>query len=285
MKASEFEYACPLTLDDALMCLSSTDYDCQLLAGGQSLMPMINLRLARPEMIVDLNKISELDFIRVEEQRVVIGSMVRYTALMNSSIVNQHIPLFSQALPHIAHKAVRNRGTIGGSVALADPAAEMPALLQALDATIVVMSTNGSREIAASDFFTGLYETSLQRGEMVHSINVPVAGEGQRFGFYEQARRHGDYAMAGVAISAASVEPYINLRIVFFSISDRALRATEAETVLEGNKYNEALINKAKQANSVLPFNEDMNATEPVKLHLSGIVMQRALAGMNRENY
>ena len=284
MKAPEFRYECPSTLDDALACLASDEHDYKPLAGGQSLLPMMNLRLAGPEIIVDLNGLTELVFIREEASRICIGSMVRYAALLESAIVRQHIPLFGRALPHIAHEAIRNRGTIGGSVALADPAAEMPALLLALDANIVLISSLGRREIPADEFFIGIYDTALEQGELVHSINIPSAGTDQRFGFYELARRHGDYAMAGVAISAASIDPYKGLRIVFFSVGDHALRATDTEAVLEGHAYGSAVLEKAKLSLGSLEFNEDMNASEATKAHLAGVVLQRALAGMNAEN-
>ena len=283
MKAPEFKYECPLTLDDALAYLSDDKLDCQPLAGGQSLMPMMNLRLAGPEFIIDLNRLDELVFIREESPRVVIGSMVRYSALLESTVVRQHIPLFAQALPHIAHEAIRNRGTIGGSVALADPAAEMPALLRALDAIIVLVSHSGQREVPADDFFIGVYDTALEPGELVHSISVPMAAPEQSFGFYELARRHGDYAMAGVAISASALNPYTDLRIVFFSVGDHALRASDAEAVLEGQQHSDELLAKATDALSALELNEDMNASVATKAHLAGVVFKRALARLNAE--
>lgn len=284
MKASQFKYECPSTLDDALAHLASDEHECQPLAGGQSLMPMMNLRLAAPEVIVDLNRLTELDFIREEASRIHIGSMVRYAALLQSTIVRQHIPLFAQAIPHIAHEAIRNRGTIGGSVALADPAAEMPALLRALNASIVLVSRSGKREVTADEFFIGVYDTALEEGELVHSISVPMAKAEQRFGFYEIARRHGDYAMAGVAISASSINPYAGLRIIFFSVGDHALRASEAEAALIGQSYGVAVMDNAKAALKSLEFYEDMNASKATKAHLAGVVLQRALAGMNTEN-
>lgn len=283
MKAPDFEYECPSTLADALAYLSGTERECQPLAGGQSLMPMMNLRLANPDVLIDLNQIEELDFIREDKTQIRIGAMVRYSTLMESPIVQKHIPLFTLALPHIAHDAIRHRGTIGGSVALADPAAEMPALLRALNADIIVVSSAGTREIAADDFFLGLYETALLPGELIHSINVRVAEADQSFGFYELARRHGDYAMAGVAISARSISPYDNLRIVFFSIADYALRASKTEAVLQGEHYSQTTLNKARMSLSELEFNEDMNADEPVKAHLCAVVLQRALDSMNKE--
>lgn len=283
MKARNFRYECPSTLEDALACLCSEEFECQPLAGGQSLLPMMNLRLAGPEVLLDLNHLAELKFIHESTTAISIGSMVRYSELLNSPLVRQHIPLFTKALPFIAHEAIRNRGTIGGSVALADPAAEMPALLRALNASILLVSSAGKREVSADEFFIGVYDTALEHGELVHSISVPMASNNDRFGFYELARRHGDYAMAGVAIKASSVNPFSELRIVFFSIGDHALRASEAEAVLEHEYYSDLLVNKAKLSLVSLDFNEDMNASKTTKAHLAGIVLQRALADLCKD--
>lgn len=285
MKAPDIRYERPLTLEHALDCLADQAIDSQPLAGGQSLLPMMHLRLAQPEVLVDLNNVPELDFINVEGSVVHIGAMVRYATLMASKVIQECIPLFSLALPHIAHDAIRNRGTIGGSSALADPAAEMPALLKALDATLVVVSKSGMRSVAANDFFLGIYETALEEDELIHTITIPIAKPDQRFGFYELARRHGDYAMAGVAISAESIEPYTGLRMVFFSVGDHALRASNAEAALNGKASNDkGALEQAQAALSELEFYEDMNASATTKAHLSRVVMQRALQSMNQEN-
>jgi carbon-monoxide dehydrogenase medium subunit len=284
MKAPDIGYDCPLTLDDALSSLASEEIEFQPLAGGQSLLPMMHFRLAHPDVLLDLNKLVELDFIKDEGAHIHIGAMVRYSTLMRSETVRERIPLFSLALPHIAHEAIRNRGTIGGSAALADPAAEMPALLIALNATIIVVSVRGQREISADDFFLGIYETALEEDELIHSFRVPGAESKQRFGFYELARRHGDYAMAGVAISAQSVEPYSGLRIVFFSIGDHALRAHEAEAMLNGASVNDTdKLQLAQEALSGFEFYEDMNATADMKAHLARVVLKRALSELNKE--
>ena len=285
MKAPDIRYECPITLDDALQQLSSTEQDCQPLAGGQSLMPMMHLRLARPEVLVDLNKLSELDFIDDQQSDVVIGAMVRYSTLASSAIIRDRVPLITKAIPHIAHAAIRNRGTIGGSAALADPAAEMPALLIALNATIIAISSQARREIAAEDFFLGIYETALEPGELIHSISIPAATPEQRFGFYELARRHGDYAMAGVAISAQSIDPYAGLQIVLFSVGDHALRAKDAENSLNGAMYNDVgALQRSKDALASLELNEDMNASADTKAHLAGVVLHRALQSMAQES-
>ena len=276
MKPPNFTYAKPKSLSDALELLADENQDAMPLAGGQSLMPMLNFRLAAPDTLVDLNGVEELCGIRVDGTHVRIGAMARYAELGASELVAEHLPLFSMALPHIAHAAVRNRGTIGGSVALADPAAEMPALLLALDASIRVLGSSGLRTIAADDFFEGLYETALETGELITEISVPMRGAQDRFGFYELARRHGDYAMMGVAIAAAGSTAIDNCRIAFFGIGDKAVRATGAETALRGRSVADAL-DDAKMALADLPMAGDLNASEATKRHLSGVVLERAL--------
>jgi carbon-monoxide dehydrogenase medium subunit len=272
MKAADFRYERPATVADALALLGDEDRDAAPLAGGQSLMPMMNFRLAQPGTLVDLSALDELRGIARDAGLLRIGAMTRYVELVRSDLVAECVPLLAMALPHIAHAAVRNRGTIGGSVALADPAAEMPALLLALDAEITVRSPAGSKTHAAADFFLGMYDTALEDGELVTEIAIPVAAQGDRFAFHELARRHGDYAMAGVAVACRGTAH----RVAFFSISDRALRATEAEAVLDAGGTRQ----EAVAALSDLPFAGDLNAGEATKRHLSGVVLTRALEAL-----
>jgi len=281
MKAPDIHYECPTGIDEALSLLSGSSGDCQALAGGQSLLPMMHLRMANPDLLLDLNKVAELDFITSDDTNVQIGAMVRYAALLESKEIQNKVPLFTTALPYIAHEAIRNRGTIGGSIALADPAAEMPALLLALNANVVVISQRGKRVIPADEFFLGIYETAIAEDELVHSIEIPVAKSNQPYGFYELARRHGDYAMAGVAITATSVEPLSDLRIAFFSVSERAVRATQAETILNGaNLSDKNALDNAQDSLSAIDYMEDANASADMKAHLARVVLQRALHGM-----
>lgn len=282
MKAPDFHYENPQTIAQALALISDDTRLCQPLAGGQSLMPMMNLRMARPDVLVDLNHIAELDFIEQTDSDLQIGAMVRYTTLMHSELIRKNVPLLSLALPHIAHQAVRNRGTIGGSTALADPAAEMPALLKTLNSTVVVVSMQGKREIPCDEFFQGIYETALGEHELIHSIKIPKAGADARFGFYELARRHGDYAMAGVAISAQSIDPYQKLKIVFFGVADHPLRAEAAEQLLEGcdSSDNSALL----QAQQSLPGDQmlgDSAMSVETRCQLARVVLKRALVSMS----
>jgi len=279
LKAPDFEYEKPDTLAAALALLASPGRDTQPLAGGQSLAPMMNFRLAQPEVLVDLNGIAELKGIREDNDRIVIGAMTRYADLEHSPLIDRHAPLLKMAVPHIAHAAIRNRGTIGGSVALADPAAEMPGVLLALDATVITTSANGERQTRADDFFLGLYETALDEGEIVKAVSMSKAQAGSRFAFYELARRHGDYAMAGVALAASDTAPCSGLRIAFFGVSDCALRATDAEDALNGRSLGDVdAVAMALGALDRIEFHADLNASAVTKRHLAGVVLERALA-------
>lgn len=281
MKAADFRYERPGTLADALALLADDDLDAAPLAGGQSLMPMMNFRVAAPGTLVDLSDLADLRGVWEQDAGLRIGAMTRYADLAGSELIGTRAPLIQMALPHIAHAAVRNRGTIGGSVALADPAAEMPALLLALDATITAQSSAGEKTFAAADFFRGMFDTALDAGALVTAICIPPPAPDQRFGFYEVARRHGDYAMAGVAVSTRGVPgaPCRDSRIAFFSIADRALRATAAEAALNGKTPAEG-VEAAVAALADLPFAGDLNASPEMKRHLSGVVLKRALGGL-----
>ena len=281
MKAPDFDYACPRTLDEALALLDRTDRDAMALAGGQSLMPMLNFRLAAPDLLVDLNGLGELTGITDAGDTIIIGAMTRYDELERSGQIAEHLPLMITALPFIAHPAIRNRGTIGGSVALADPAAEMPALLLVLDATIILASKNGERPVAAGDFFLGLYETALEPGEIVKAISIPKAAGARRFAFDELTRRHGDYAMVGLAATAAATAPLTDVRLAFFGIADRALRATKAEQALNGHTHDDdQAMTAAKDAIAALAFDGDLHASADTKRHLAGVLLKRVLKAL-----
>lgn len=278
MKAADFDYACPKTLDEALLLLAKQDREVMPLAGGQSLMPMMNFRLSMPDLLVDLNAIEGLAGLADESEHITIGAMNRYTDLDQSEHVATHLPIIKHAIPFIAHPAIRNRGTIGGSTALADPAAEMPALLLALDAIITAISKDGERTMPADDFFLGLYETALQPGEIIKSISFPKAAGARHFAFDELARRHGDYAMVGLAITAEAVMPLSNVRLAFFGIGDRAMRAKAVEDRLNGRAADDdKACQEAIEAIKALPFNGDLNASAETKRHLATVLLSRAL--------
>jgi carbon-monoxide dehydrogenase medium subunit len=226
MKPVPFEYHRPASLAETFDLLDRYGDDGRLLAGGQSLVPALNLRLAAPRAVIDINRIPDLDAIRVTAEGLVIGALARQEALERSALVREHAPLIAMAMPHVGHTAIRARGTIGGSLALADPAAELPACAVALGATIRVGRRGGTRDIAAEDFFRGIYTTALGPGEIVTEILVPRAAAGWRWGFDELARRHGDFALAGLAAGSRSDAGVLaELRLVFFGVGTRPVRA------------------------------------------------------------
>jgi len=271
MKAPDFDYLRPASLAAAVAMLAEYDGEAMPLAGGQSLMPMMNFRMAAPEALIDLVNLSELRGIWVESDTIRIGAMTSYADLKGDAAVQKHIPLFSLALPHIAHDAIRNRGTIGGSLALADPAAEMPALMLALNANIEVEGPDGARMLSADDFFLGMFETALD-GELIKAIHIPVAKSEQRFGFHELTQRHGDYALAGVAI----VQTSNTYRAAFFGVADRATRVPKLEAALE---QNEDITSVLAHLNSV-DFTDDIKANHTTRQRLAGVALKRALKGM-----
>lgn len=274
MKAPDFDYLRPSNLDEALTMLADHQGGAMPLAGGQSLMPMMNFRVAAPEALIDLADVAELRGTTRERDSIKIGAMTRYAQLMSDPIVSVDIPLFGMALPHIAHDAIRNRGTIGGSLALADPAAEMPALMLALDATIEVTGKTGTRKIKADDFFFGYFDTALQDDELIVAIHIPAPAPNHQFGFHELTQRHGDYALAGVAI-ALSANAY---RVAFFGVSDRAVRAAALEDALARGDNMETVLTHLND----IEFTGDLKASEATRQRLAKVALARAIERMTR---
>ena len=273
MKAPDFDYHRPETLESALTLMAGEE--AAALAGGQSLMPMMNFRIAAPEALIDLNGLSELSGVSVADGWVNIGAMTRYADLERDPEVSRHLPLVARVLPHIAHAAIRNRGTIGGSCALADPAAEMPAVLLALGGEVSLANARGTRRIAADDFFHGLYETARGEDELITAVHLP-ASEDKRIGFHEITRRHGDYAMAGCAVAAS--RDLGEVRVALFGVSDRALRASGAEAALSGSDGGAEALGNAIAALDEIDFSSDLQADEKTKKHLAGVALRRAWA-------
>src|ERR1700688_2424843 len=199
MKASAFAYARATSVVNALELLVAHGDGAKLLSGGQSLMPAMNLRLIAPELVIDIGELTELKGIAVAGEVLTIGALTRHVDLLKSPEVAAHAPLLTEAVAHVAHPAIRNRGTLGGSLAQADPASELPACMLALDATIIVRGERAERRIAAAEFFKGIYETALSANELLVAVEVPIAISGSAHFFHEFARRHGDYAIAGLA--------------------------------------------------------------------------------------
>src|SRR5712672_3319107 len=226
MKASAFNYARATSVSNALELLHEHGDRAKVLSGGQSLMPAMNLRLISPELIVDIGELSELRGIAMRGDVLNIGALTRHVDLLRSSEVAAHAPLLKEAVAQVAHPAIRNRGTLGGSLAHADPASELPACMVALNATIIVRGQAGERRIAAEDFFTGIYETALSAQELLIAVELPVAQKNSAHFFHEFARRRGDYAIAGLAAQAiVQRDVFTDLRTAFFAVGDRPVLA------------------------------------------------------------
>src|SRR4051794_11198894 len=232
MKASAFSYARAGSVSEALQLLRAHGERAKVLAGGQSLMPAMNLRLISPELVVDIGKLGELRGITVTGSTVRIGALTRHAELARSAEISRHAPLLGEAIAHVAHPAIRNRGTLGGSLAQGDPASELPACMLALNATIVVQGQARERRIAAADFLTGIYETALSADELLVAVELPVAPKNASHFFQEFARRHGDYAIAGLAAQATvEADTLSDLRLAFFAVGDRPVLAKAAATL------------------------------------------------------
>jgi carbon-monoxide dehydrogenase medium subunit len=280
LKAPDFAYMRPASLDAALALLAEHGDDAAPLAGGQSLVTALNMRLASPRLLIDLNAIPGLAGVAEEGGVVRIGAMTRHRDVGTAAIVRERLPLLAAALPHIAHPAIRNRGTIGGSVALADPATEWPACCLAAGATIVVRGSRGERRIAAEAFFLGLYATALGSGEIVTAIEFPVPGPDAVWGFDELARRHGDYALVGLAATGRRAgESLTDLRLAFFGVADRPVLAREAAAAIEAGDVAGAQAALAAE----LDPPDDPATKAATRLHLARVLLGR-VAGRMRGN-
>jgi carbon-monoxide dehydrogenase medium subunit len=236
VKPARFEYARPATMPRALELLARHGNDGALLAGGQSLMPMMNMRLATPSILIDIGRLPGLADIGLSGDNLVIGAMARHADVLASPLVREHAPLLTNALVHVAHAAIRNRGTLGGSLSLADPAAELPACMVCLDAEIRLAAARGDRVVPAADFFKGTYATDRAADELLVSVAIPRLQQRWRFGFDEFARRRGDFAIAGLAFGARLAAERIEAcRLAFCGVEDapRLLQAASLDEVRE----------------------------------------------------
>jgi carbon-monoxide dehydrogenase medium subunit len=263
LKAASFAYSKPRTLAEALELVARPG--AKVLAGGQSLIPSLNMRLSAPELLVDITGLAELKGIRVEKDLVRIGALTTHAQIGRSDEVRRHLPLLAEAVPHIAHPAIRNRGTIGGSLALADPAAEYPACVLALDATLVAAGKQGERRIKAAEFFKGLFETALKPGELLAAVEFKAQKPGEKSVFLELARRHGDYAIVGLAAFAANG----SRRLAFFGAGDRAILARNAAAAKDLESAKAAL------SRDIQPP-ADLYHSSQTKLHLARVLLERA---------
>ena len=282
MKPAPFDYVAARSLDEALEAMAERGPDAKLLAGGQSLLPVLNFRLAQPAVLIDLNGVAELDFVREEpDGGLRLGALVRQRRLEREPLVARRAPLLAEAVPFVAHPQIRNRGTLGGSLAHADPAAELPAVALALGARLLLKRRGGERWVEAREFFTGLFATALEPDELLAEIVVPAPSPRAGFAFVEFARRHGDYALAGVA-AAVELDAEGRCRaakLVYLSVGDGPVDSREASAALAGMPLDDEHIADAARLaaeRDVDPLG-DIHASTDFKRHLVRVLTGRAL--------
>lgn len=282
MKAPDFDYVRPDSIDQALAVLAEHGDRAQVLAGGQSLLAMLNLRLSSPDVLVDIGGLPGLRSIEVLDDHVRIGALVTHTQLLESALIARSVPLLAAAVPHVAHLAIRNAGTIGGSLALADPAAEYPAVALALDARLVLRGAAGERRVAAADWCVGLYATARRDDELLVAIEFPVAGPAHRSVFLELARRRGDYAMVGLAAALEWVDGRVAAaRFGWLAVGDQPLATPATAAVLLGRDLDQASIEAARRTLAEeLPAHGDLHCDAPTRSHLAGVLLNRALVAI-----
>lgn len=282
MKAAAFDYIAPRSLPEALEALRQHGDEAKLLAGGQSLAPVLALRLASPGLLIDLNRVAGLSGIDIgTDGRLTAGAMVRSRTLELSPEIARSQPLIHHAMPWIAHVQIRNRGTLGGSLSHADPSAELPAVAIACDATMLLSSERGAREVSAGEFFQGLFTTALEPDEILTAVRFPPWAANRRFGFLEVARRHGDYAIVGVALAVDidADERVAAARVVLFGAGDTPQRAHAVESVLIGERVTDSLPARAAAEASVgLDPRSDHQASAEFRCELVRVLTRRALA-------
>jgi carbon-monoxide dehydrogenase medium subunit len=279
MKPAAFDYRAPATLGEALALLAAHP-DAKLLAGGQSLVPVLNFRLAAPPLLVDLRRIPELARIALEpDGALTLGAMTRHRVFERDARVRAAQPLAAAAVPHIAHVAIRNRGTLGGSLCHADPAAEWPAVALACGATMTIAGPGGTRTVGAEDFFTGLFETAVGAGEILTAVRFPAWPAWRRHGFVEVARRHGDFAIVGVAATVDVEErgAVAAARIAVFGAADTPMLAREAAQAIVGRRGEEAAREAGRLARAGLAPRADHHASAEYRAELVEVLVRRAL--------
>jgi carbon-monoxide dehydrogenase medium subunit len=280
MKLPPLDYACPDTLKEAVALLASRTGDAKAIAGGQSLMPMMAFRIATPTLLVDLRKLTELRGIKISADGVRLGALVRWRDVLDDQRLATAHPLLQAAVTHVAHYQIRNRGTVGGSIAHADPAAEMPGIVVTCDAEITAVGTSGSRVIAARDFFVGALITSLEPDEIITEIKLPAWPAHRRWGFQEFTRRRGDFAMAAAALfyDQDTNGKASNAHVGIIGVGDLPLRLTEVEAAINGHAIDEATMARAAEVTSAtVNAQADIHASVAYRRSLAGTMVERAL--------
>ena len=279
MKPAPFDYCCPDSVEEALEVLSARAGDAKVMAGGQSLMPMLNFRVVRPALIVDVSRLLELEYVRERaDGGLTIGALTRHRVLETSSLVARRFPIIPETMKHVAHLAIRNRGTIGGSLCHADSAAELPMLVRLLDASIVARSTRGERSIPAAEFFVGPLTSALEEDELVVRAELPGLSH-NGWAFDEFARRAGDFALAAGGVVLEVTRGRIGMaRVAMMGVGDTPLRRPEAEAVLSGQTLSDRVVTEAvKAACDSLEPRQDLQASPEFRRHLAAVLTERML--------
>ena len=275
MKSPAFSYYEAKDLADAIN-IKKTDDDAVILAGGQSLLPTLNMRLSNPSVLIDIGNINELKKIKVEDSHLIIGAMCSHSQLMNDLAVNEKLPILNKILSQIAHPAIRNKGTHGGSIAYGDPAAELPAFAVLVNAEIILSGPDGERTVSAKDFYKGLFETAINSDEILTSVKYPINFKDTKLFFDEVTRRHGDYAMAGLVGSIKQKNKINNeINLVFFGTGDKPNEAPKTCEYLLNNKYNYSDIKDILKTD--IDFASDVSSSSDMKAHLSAILVGRMI--------
>jgi aerobic carbon-monoxide dehydrogenase medium subunit len=287
MKLPPVDYEAPATISEAVELLAEHGDEASVLAGGQSLIPLLALRLARPAMLIDINGIAELSGLTVTDGRVAIGAMTREYVAEESATVAEAVPLLAAALPLIGHEAIRSRGTVGGSLAHADPAAELPAVARALDAEFVVVSQSGKRVVPAADWFEGYLTTSRHPDELLAQVLFPTARPGTGISFQEVARRHGDFAIVGLATSLTLSDGAISdARLALAGISDVPVRASGAEELLVGERPSAELFDEAaRSATKSIDPPADLHGSSDYRKKVAAALVRRGLQAATDNAY
>ena len=282
MKPAPFAYVRARTLEEAFDLLEEHGDSAKILAGGQSLMATLNMRLSAPDLLVDIGRIDGLAGIEDVGDAIRIGATTRHADVEASAEVAAHAPLIALAMPHIAHPAIRNFGTFGGSIAFADPAAELPACAVALGARMLIAGRKGECAVEADSFFRGLYETAIGSGEILTAVEIPKTSPDRKPGFMELARRHGDYAIIGLAADAeVDGGAFGDAKLAFFGAGDRPITARRTAALLRGRSWSEELAAQiADSLKDELDPPEDLNADGAMRRHLAGVLAKRTLGPM-----
>lgn len=286
MKPYDFEYVKATSLPEVFSVFEEYGDGAKILAGGQSLLASLNMRLSAPKILIDINDLDELRGISITDEVVRIGALTRHVEISRSAAIGRFVPLLSKAIVHVAHPAIRNRGTIGGSIAFADPAAELPACAVALDATFTLVSRNGKRTVPARDFFRDLYKTALEEGEILQYVDFPVTKTASRSAFREFARRQGDFAQIGVALDAhCDGDVFQQVSPVFFAAMNTPIMANNVAECLRGERASEAIIEEAVgQLDRDLQPIGDLYTPADMKRYLAKVFLKEVLIEVSKSD-